>query len=62
MLNINVCIHGFHHNPNYFPEPDKFHPERFADDAKIDPLTYIPFGVKPRQCLGKTFILILGVG
>uniref|UniRef100_A0AAR5QGA6 Cytochrome P450 n=1 Tax=Dendroctonus ponderosae TaxID=77166 RepID=A0AAR5QGA6_DENPD len=56
--NLPELIHAFHHNPNYFPEPDKFNPERFADETKIDPFAYIPFGVKPRQCLGKEFAML----
>lgn len=53
MLNINIFIHGFHHHPDYFPNPHKFSPERFSTDNQVDKYTYIPFGVKPRQCLGK---------
>ncbi|XP_050303955.1 cytochrome P450 4d2-like [Anthonomus grandis grandis] len=57
-LNISVCLHALHHNPNYFPEPEKFIPERFADENKIDEFTYLPFGVQPRQCLGKNFAML----
>lgn len=52
MLNINVLIYAFHHNPDYHPDPEKFNPDRFDKSNKIDEYTYIPFGVKPRQCLG----------
>ncbi|CAG9762996.1 unnamed protein product [Ceutorhynchus assimilis] len=57
-LNFNVCIHAFHHNPAYFPEPEKFLPERFANKTNIKKFTYMPFGVKPRQCLGKNFAML----
>lgn len=52
MLNIGVLIYGFHHNLDYFPDPERFNPDRFDKANKIDEYTYIPFGVKPRQCLG----------
>jgi cytochrome P450 len=37
-------------NPKYFPNPEKFDPERFNDDNKhkIQDFTYLPFGAGPR--------------
>lgn len=45
---------GLHHDPEYFPEPEKFIPERFGDENKqsIQPYTYLPFGDGPRNCIG----------
>lgn len=42
-----IPIFGIQHDPAYFPEPDKFDPERFSDENKdnIQPGTYIPFGI-----------------
>ncbi|XP_030766595.1 cytochrome P450 4d1-like isoform X2 [Sitophilus oryzae] len=57
-VNFSIFMHGFHHNPEYFPEPEKFRPERFSSNEKIDKFTYMPFGVKPRQCLGKNFAML----
>lgn len=50
-----LCIptYGYHYNPEYFPDPNKFDPERFSDENKvnINSAHYIPFGVGPRQCI-----------
>ncbi|UXU90992.1 cytochrome P450 [Burkholderia sp. S-53] len=41
-------------DPRWFPEPDAFRPERFADDATAPPRgAYMPFGTGPRVCLGQ---------
>ncbi|XP_077285508.1 uncharacterized protein LOC143910785 [Arctopsyche grandis] len=57
---IWIPIYGFLHDPKYFPDPEKFDPERFSDDNKssIDPITYLPFGVGPRNCIGSRFALM----
>lgn len=52
---IAFPIHAIHMDEKYFPEPEKFDPERFSDDNKHDikPGTYLPFGIGPRNCIGK---------
>lgn len=55
-----VPIIGFHYDPQYFPNPEKFDPERFNDDNKknIVPYSYLPFGIGPRNCIGSRFALL----
>ena len=50
---IVINSFSFHHDPEYFPSPEKFDPERFNDEniKKIKPLTYLPFGEGPRKCM-----------
>lgn len=52
---IFINMFGMHYNPKYFPNPNKFDPERFLGENKknIKPYTYMPFAVGPRACIGK---------
>ncbi|KAL1505695.1 hypothetical protein ABEB36_005200 [Hypothenemus hampei] len=57
---IFVPIYGLHHDPDYFPNPEKFDPERFSESnkASINAYTYMPFGIGPRSCIGLRFALM----
>ena len=50
-----IPIIALHRDPNYYPDPESFDPERFSDDNKhnINQLTYLPFGIGPRSCIGE---------
>jgi cytochrome P450 len=53
-----------HRHPAYWPEPDRFHPERFldAEAEKVRPrFAYLPFSGGPRQCIGNGFALLEAV-
>jgi cytochrome P450 len=52
---ILVPLAGLHHDPEYYPNPERFDPERFNDKnkANIIPYTFLPFGEGPRVCVGK---------
>lgn len=58
---ISIATWGFHHDPQYFPDPEKFDPERFSEQNKhnIKPFTYMPFGLGPRNCIGKIYIKLI---
>ncbi|GAB1602291.1 cytochrome P450 3A8-like, partial [Argonauta hians] len=53
-LTISISAICLHRNPKYWPEPDKFIPERFSEEGKAKqvPFSYLPFGGGPRICLG----------
>ncbi len=46
-----------HRDPRFFPEPERFDPERFARGRveSIPQHAYIPFGAGPHVCIGNTF-------
>lgn len=44
-----------HRNARYFPEPERFLPERWLDGAEPPPFAYLPFGAGSRKCLGDQF-------
>ncbi|XP_028160700.1 cytochrome P450 9e2-like [Ostrinia furnacalis] len=54
-----IPIWAFHRDPEFFPNPNKFDPERFSEENKhkIQPFTYMPFGLGPRNCIGSRFAL-----
>ncbi|KAH8390163.1 hypothetical protein KR200_008412 [Drosophila serrata] len=54
---IMIPIHSIHHDPELYPDPEKFDPSRF-DPEEIKarhPFAYLPFGEGPRNCIGERF-------
>ncbi len=52
--------YAIHQNPEYFPDPLSFIPERFENDLlkRIPQFAYIPFGGGPRGCIGNHFAMM----
>ncbi|CAG9860586.1 unnamed protein product [Phyllotreta striolata] len=57
---IFVPVYGVHHDPELFPDPEAFDPERFSDENKnnIKSCAFMPFGLGPRNCIGSRFALL----
>ncbi|CAD6237144.1 GSCOCT00002162001.2-RA-CDS [Cotesia congregata] len=51
---VLISVRGLHFDPQYFPNPEKYNPERFSETNKkmIPPCTYLPFGDGPHNCIG----------
>ncbi|KAK5644105.1 hypothetical protein RI129_007950 [Pyrocoelia pectoralis] len=56
-IKITIPLIALHNDPEYFPNPEKFDPNRFTVENKhlIIPFTYMPFGDGPRACIGIRF-------
>ncbi|KOX72550.1 putative cytochrome P450 6a14 [Melipona quadrifasciata] len=54
---IWIPVQGIHYDPDIYPNPQKFDPERFNEDAVAarNPMHYLPFGDGPRNCIGERF-------
>ncbi|XP_058823811.1 cytochrome P450 4C1-like [Topomyia yanbarensis] len=59
-MEVLVAIYMIHRNPEVFPDPDRYDPERFSEDAesKRGPYDYIPFSVGARNCIGQRFAMV----
>jgi cytochrome P450 len=53
-----VPLQLMQHDARWFPEPDAFRPDRFAEGAPAIPRgAFMPFGTGPRVCLGQHLAL-----
>lgn len=57
---IMYSIYLSHRQPDYWPEPDKFDPDRFTPEQhrQRPAHTYVPFGGGSRHCIGAAFGLV----
>lgn len=58
--NIILITYHAQRDPEFFPDPERFNPERFSfeNSSKIDVFAYAPFSAGPRNCIGQKFAML----
>ncbi|MEP7287522.1 MAG: cytochrome P450 [Chloroflexota bacterium] len=54
---VFVSIYHTHHDPELYPQPDKFDPDRWLT-INPSPFEYSPFSAGPRMCIGAPFAMM----
>jgi cytochrome P450 len=60
---ILLSQYAIHHDKRFYPEPEKFAPERWASEQikSLPKMAYFPFGGGPRLCIGEQFAWMEGI-
>uniref|UniRef100_A0A182S525 Cytochrome P450 n=1 Tax=Anopheles funestus TaxID=62324 RepID=A0A182S525_ANOFN len=59
-MDFGILIYALHNDDELYPEPARFDPERFSEEAsaKRQPYSYIPFSVGSRNCIGQRYAML----
>ncbi|XP_046574763.1 cytochrome P450 3A5-like [Haliotis rubra] len=49
---VHIPTVSIHRDGDIYPDPESFKPDRWERKSEMDPMSYLPFGHGPRQCVG----------
>ena len=57
---VFIPVLGIHHDPDLYPDPDRFQPDRFREETRWSrpAAAWLPFGLGPRGCPGTRLALM----
>jgi cytochrome P450 len=60
---VHVSQYLMHRDPRYFPDPERFDPDRWLPERECTrpKFSYFPFGGGGRKCVGESFAVMEGV-
>lgn len=59
-MDVTIPVYALHHDPEAWPDPKVYDPERFRGPAKEarHPFQFLPFGAGPRNCIGMKYAMM----